>query len=72
MELYAAQGRHAAALRQYEQLRETLARELDTRPEPETDALMRRLRDDRRSPARPMAGRLPVEMDASMRAEEPL
>src|SRR2546423_6748147 len=36
MELYAAQGRHAAALRQYEQLRETLARQLDTRPEPET------------------------------------
>ena len=39
MELYAAQGRHAAALRQYEQLRETLSRELGTRPEPETDAL---------------------------------
>jgi DNA-binding SARP family transcriptional activator len=50
MELYAAQGRHAAALRQYEQLRETLARELDTRPEPETDALMRRIRDNRRDP----------------------
>src|SRR3984893_11168298 len=71
MELYAAQGRHAAALRQYEQLRETLARELDTRPEPETDALMRRIRDDRRIPARPAADPLPVEMDASMRAEEP-
>lgn len=69
MELYAAQGRHAAALRQYEQLRETLARELDARPEPETDALMRRLRDDRRSPARSMAGRLPVETDAGMRVE---
>ena len=55
MELYAAQGRHAAALRQYEQLRETLARELDTRPEPETDALVRRIRDDRRNPARPVA-----------------
>ena len=39
MELYAAQGRHAAALRQYEQLRETLSRELGTQPEPETDAL---------------------------------
>jgi TolB-like protein/Tfp pilus assembly protein PilF len=71
MELYAAQGRHAAALRQYEQLRETLARELDTRPEPETDALMRRIRDDRRIPARPVAEPLPVEMDASMRVEEP-
>ena len=69
MELYAAQGRHAAALRQYEQLRETLARELDARPEPETDALMRRLRDDRRSPARSTAGRLPLETDAGMRVE---
>jgi len=55
MELYAAQGRHAAALRQYEQLRETLSRELGTRPESETDALARRIREDRRSPARLIA-----------------
>jgi TolB-like protein/Tfp pilus assembly protein PilF len=55
MELYAAQGRHAAALRQYEQLRETLSCELGTRPEPETDALARRIREDRRSPARRVA-----------------
>jgi TolB-like protein/DNA-binding SARP family transcriptional activator/Tfp pilus assembly protein PilF len=55
MELYAAQGRHAAALRQYEQLRETLSRELGTRPEPETDALARRIREDRRNPARPVS-----------------
>lgn len=53
MELYAAQGRHAAALRQYEQLRETLLRELGTRPEPETDELARRIRDDRRSLVKP-------------------
>src|SRR5215831_10074734 len=52
MELYAAQGRHGAALRQYEQLRETLSRELGTRPEPETDAFARRIRDDRRGSAR--------------------
>jgi TolB-like protein/DNA-binding SARP family transcriptional activator len=52
MELYAAQGRHAAALRQYEQLRETLLRELGARPEPETDTLARRIREDRRSPVR--------------------
>ena len=71
MELYAAQGRHAAALRQYEQLRETLSRELGTRPEPETDALVRRIRDDRRSPARPLAERLPVETDAGMQVEAP-
>lgn len=53
MELYCAQGRHAAALRQYEQLRDTLSRELGTRPEPETDALARRIREDRRAPFRP-------------------
>jgi TolB-like protein/DNA-binding SARP family transcriptional activator len=55
MELYAAQGRHAAALRQYEQLRDTLSRELGTRPEPETDALAKRIREDRRSPAKLLA-----------------
>ena len=54
MELYAAQGRHAAALRQYEQLRETLLRELGTRPEPETDQLTRRIREDRQGLARPI------------------
>jgi TolB-like protein/DNA-binding SARP family transcriptional activator len=53
MELYTAQGRHAAALRQYEQLRETLLRELNTRPEPQTDALAKRIREGRRSPVRP-------------------
>lgn len=55
MELYAAQGRHAAALRQYEQLRDALSRELGTRPEPETDALARRIREDRRNP-QPVSG----------------
>src|ERR1700740_1340307 len=63
MELYAAQGRHAAALRQYEQLRETLSRELGTRPEPETDAVVRRIRDDRRNPARPIVEPFSVEND---------
>src|SRR5207302_9510564 len=63
MEFYAAQGRHAAALRQYEQLRGTLARELDTQPEPETDALMRRIRDNRRGPARSATEPLPVATD---------
>jgi TolB-like protein/DNA-binding SARP family transcriptional activator/Tfp pilus assembly protein PilF len=51
MGLYAAQGRHAAALRQYERLRETLLHELGTRPELETDALARRIREDHRNPA---------------------
>ena len=69
MELYAAQGRHAAALRQYEQLRETLSRELGTRPEPETDALARRIREDRRSPARPVTEPTPLASSAAVRAE---
>jgi TolB-like protein/DNA-binding SARP family transcriptional activator/Tfp pilus assembly protein PilF len=68
MELYAAQGRHATALRQYEQLRETLSRELGTRPEPETDAVVRRIRDDRRNPARSIVEPFSVENDG-MRAE---
>jgi TolB-like protein/DNA-binding SARP family transcriptional activator/Tfp pilus assembly protein PilF len=67
MELYVAQGRHAAALRQYEQLRETLSRELGTRPEPETDALARRIREDRRNPARPVAEPILVGSDAISR-----
>ena len=69
MELYAAQGRPAAALRQYEQLRETLSRELGTRPEPETDALVRRIRDDRRNPARPVTEPLPVVGSLSVESE---
>jgi len=74
MELYAAQGRHGAALRQYEQLRETLARELGTRPEPESDALIRRIREDRRTPARPIVELSPVERvesDGGTRVEAP-
>jgi adenylate cyclase len=67
MELYAAQGRHGAALRQYEQLRETLSRELGTRPEPDTDALARRIRDDRRGSAR--AERLSGEGDGRFPGE---
>jgi adenylate cyclase len=47
MQFYASQGRHASALRQYEQLRETLARELDAQPEKQTDALARRIREGR-------------------------
>jgi TolB-like protein/DNA-binding SARP family transcriptional activator/Tfp pilus assembly protein PilF len=69
MELYAAQGRHAAALLQYEQLRETLSRELGTRPEPETDALARRIREDRRSPARPVIDPTPLASSPALRAE---
>jgi adenylate cyclase len=47
MQFYASQGRHASALRQYEQLRETLARELGAQPEKQTDALAKRIREGR-------------------------
>jgi TolB-like protein/Tfp pilus assembly protein PilF len=67
MELYAAQGRHGAALRQYDQLCETLSRELGTRPEPETDALARRIRDDRRNRKPPVADRISIESDDNPR-----
>jgi DNA-binding SARP family transcriptional activator len=69
MELYAAQGRHAAALRQYEQLRETLSRELGTRPEPETDALVRRIREDRRNPVRTVVEALSAGSEGSLPVE---
>jgi adenylate cyclase len=52
MQFYASQGRHASALRQYEQLRETLARELDAQPEKQTDALAKRIREGRTGLAR--------------------
>src|SRR5712671_6093596 len=48
---HAAQGRNAAALRQYEQLRETLARDLGARPEAESEALAQRIRGGRRGVA---------------------
>ena len=63
MELYAAQGGHAAALGQYEHLRETLSRELGTRPEPETDALARRIRGGRRGSARAVFERSSADGD---------
>jgi TolB-like protein len=50
-------------------LRETLSRELGTRPEPETDALARRIREDRRSPARPVTEPTPLASSPAPRAE---
>jgi predicted ATPase/DNA-binding SARP family transcriptional activator len=44
MRLYAAAGSRAQALRQYERLREALRQELDTTPDPATDALYERIR----------------------------
>ena len=48
MRLYAAQGRHDAALAQYERCRHELSSQLEVRPEPETEELARSIRASRR------------------------
>jgi TolB-like protein/DNA-binding SARP family transcriptional activator len=48
MRLYAAQGRHDAALAQYERCRRELSNQLGVRPEPETEDLARSIRASRR------------------------
>ena len=50
MQLYARQGRHAVALKQYETCRAVLDRELGVAPEPETEALYRDILRQRRAP----------------------
>jgi TolB-like protein/DNA-binding SARP family transcriptional activator len=47
MRAYAAQGRHASALKQFEACRDILKRELGVEPEPETVALYRDIRKQR-------------------------
>jgi adenylate cyclase len=54
MRLYAAQGRHDAALAQYERCRRELSSQLGVQPEAETDDLARAIRATRREgPAKP-------------------
>jgi TolB-like protein/DNA-binding SARP family transcriptional activator/Tfp pilus assembly protein PilF len=56
MRLYAALGRHDAALAQYERCRRELSNQLGAQPEPETDDLARSIRTYRRDrPAKPRA-----------------
>jgi TolB-like protein/DNA-binding SARP family transcriptional activator/Tfp pilus assembly protein PilF len=45
MRLYAEQGRRGLALKQYEQCRDMLEHELNVAPEPETEALYRRIKE---------------------------
>jgi DNA-binding SARP family transcriptional activator len=60
MRLYAAQGRHDAALAQYERCRRELSSQLGVLPEPETEALARSIRTSRRvGPAKPQAASAP-------------
>lgn len=55
MRLYAGQGRHAAALRQYQFCVTTLRRELNTEPDPETRRVYREMLQ-RRAPSGARAG----------------
>jgi TolB-like protein/DNA-binding SARP family transcriptional activator/Tfp pilus assembly protein PilF len=56
MRLYAAQGRHDAALAQYERCRRELSNQLGVGPEAETEELARSIRATRREgPAKPRA-----------------
>jgi DNA-binding SARP family transcriptional activator len=59
MRLHAEQGRHAAALRQYQLCLDALRRELGVEPDEETRALYRRLLEARR-PAAPDRSALPA------------
>ncbi|WP_169789355.1 BTAD domain-containing putative transcriptional regulator [Skermanella aerolata] len=49
MRFYVRQGRYAAALKQYQTCRSVLERELGVLPEPETEALLREIRERRRA-----------------------
>ena len=51
MLLYARQGRHASALKQYHALHEMLTRELGVQPEPESQKLYRTIAEGRRKAA---------------------
>jgi DNA-binding SARP family transcriptional activator/class 3 adenylate cyclase len=76
MRLYARQRRFDAALRQYQACRDVLERELGVAPEPETEALARELREQRRAPRpadapRPRAPAPPAEPPAGPPAGPP-
>jgi DNA-binding SARP family transcriptional activator len=51
MHLYLQQGRVVEALKQYQQLRQSLAREFGVTPEPQTEQLYREILQQRRMPA---------------------
>jgi TolB-like protein/DNA-binding SARP family transcriptional activator len=61
MRLYAAQGRHDAALAQYERCRRELSNQLGVRPEAETEDLARSIRATRREgPGKPQGSPSPT------------
>ncbi len=71
MQLYARTGRQALALRQYERCRDLLRAELGLAPEPETDALFREIREQRRRSAEPSPVHAPPPAEAATEAAGP-
>jgi DNA-binding SARP family transcriptional activator len=69
MKFYARQGRHAAALKQYQTCRSVLEHELGVLPELETEAVLKEIRERRRSRAEP-AARQPLQPEPSPAAPE--
>jgi DNA-binding SARP family transcriptional activator/predicted negative regulator of RcsB-dependent stress response len=61
MDAFARAGRHTDALRQYQQCRAILRRELDLSPEPATETLYRELMKRRRAAADPDFDALPAD-----------
>src|SRR5262249_35200723 len=61
MQIYAEQGQTALALKQYQFCRDTLQRELDVKPEPETDRLYRSIQE-KRAAIRPTVGESKVTL----------
>ncbi len=70
MQLYAEQGRHGAALRQYEACRATLHRDLGVTPNPETEALFRTI-SEQRARNRPPVAESRADGEAPVRARIP-
>ena len=68
MRLYAAQGDRSQALRQYQLCRDTLKRDLDVKPEPETERLHKEIQSTSRtiagSPTRPPESAAAPDKDA--------
>jgi TolB-like protein len=63
MRVYAAQGRHDAALAQYERCHRALADGLGVQPEPETAELARSIRTDRRGGPEKLRGAAPRDLE---------
>ena len=71
MRLYLQQGRQVEALKQYQLLRQTLARELGVTPEPQTEQLYREMLLQRRAPAGAQPPVADVEQPAPPDAQPP-